>query len=456
MKTDRRTILGAGLGVGLGATTSPSFARERTFSHPHAQAPLGRLASDFGLIANTTADQTAKLQKAVNETARSGQPLWIAPGRYRVTTIELPEGAMLHGVQGNSILTRHDDGPLLVAKGTARTCLDGIGLEGRASNAKPLSFALLEATDVRELQLNAMTVTASAGHGLSLTKCAGRITASAITRIAGTGLHSRQARGLEIADNAIADCSDNGILVWQDTAREDGTLVTTNRIERIGAVSGGSGQYGNAINVFRAANVLVTANRIADCAYTAIRANAASNVQIIGNSCSRLGEVAIYAEFGFQGAIITSNLVEHAATGIAVTNFDHGGRLAVIQGNLVRDLFRRENEPIDKRGDGITVEADAAVTGNVVEGAPNVGLLIGWGPYMRDVSATGNVIRNSRIGIGITGVEQAGRSLIAQNLISNASHGAIRAFDHARPIGSDLAVNTPTMGRITITGNSAG
>ena len=66
---------------------------------------------------------------------------------------------------------------------------------------------------------------------------------------------------------------------------------------------------------------------------------------MIANSCARLGEVALYAEFGFEGALIANNLVDTAATGISVTNFNDGGRLAVVQGNLVRNLFRREDEP---------------------------------------------------------------------------------------------------------------
>ena len=90
--------------------------------------------------------------------------------------------------------------------------------------------------------------------------------------------------------------------------------------------------------MFRAGNVLVSGNRITDCAYSAIRGNAASNIQMIANSCARIGEVALYAEFGFEGALIANNLVDGAASGIAVTNFNEGGRLAVVQGNIIRNL----------------------------------------------------------------------------------------------------------------------
>ena len=141
-----------------------------------------------------------------------------------------------------------------------------------------------------------------------------------------------------------------------------------NRIEDTAAQNGGSGQNGNAINVFRAHNVTVRGNRIRNAAFSAVRGNAASNIQITNNTCTGLGEVAIYAEFGFEGAVIANNTIDGAAIGIAVTNFNEGGRLAVVQGNLIRNLVPKRpagTDPNDGAGIGIGVEADTAVTGNV-------------------------------------------------------------------------------------------
>ena len=181
----------------------------------------------------------------------------------------------------------------------------------------------------------------------------------------------------------------------------------------------------------------VTNNRIIDCAYSAIRGNAASNLIMTNNNCARLGEVALYAEFDFDGAVIANNIIDQAATGISVTNFKQGGRLAIVQGNLIRNLKRREHDK-DKRGTGISVEADTAVTGNIIENAQTMGLAIGWGRYMRDVSACGNLIRKSAIGIGITADHDAGLVLVANNMISGASNGAIRAMLNDKPTGPDL------------------
>ena len=155
--------------------------------------------------------------------------------------------------------------------------------------------------------------------------------------------------------------------------------------------------------MFRAANVIVRGNRIRNCAFSAVRGNAASNIQIDGNSITDVREVALYAEFGFEGALIANNTVDGAAIGVSVTNFNQGGRLAVVQGNIIRNLLPKRpagTDPGDGAGIGIAVEADTAVTGNVIENAPTAGIMLGWGHYLRDVAVTGNVVRQADIGIG--------------------------------------------------------
>ena len=306
------------------------------------------------------------------------------------------------------------------------------------------------------MTLRGLEVTRSPANGIALTGCSGSLSDCTVTAAMEAGIRSLDAAGLDILHNRVADCGNNGIQVWRSEAGEDASMVANNRIERIRADGGGTGQNGNGINVFRPAGVLVTGNRIADCAYSAIRGNAASNIQMIANSCARLGEVALYAEFGFEGALIANNLVDTAATGISVTNFNDGGRLAVVQGNLVRNLFRREEEPEDKRGDGITVEADTAVIGNVIEAAPNAGLVIGWGRHMRDVVASGNMIRKARVGILVSADPGAGACLLANNMIAGASDGGIRAMDGGgQPTGPDLAHGDSGDKRLSVVGNVA-
>ena len=52
-----------------------------------------------------------------------------------------------------------------------------------------------------------------------------------------------------------------------------------------------------------------------------------------------------------------------------------GGRLAVVQGDLIRNMTRNPPDGTEaNRGTGNTVQADTAVTGNVIENTPSVGI----------------------------------------------------------------------------------
>lgn len=137
--------------------------------------------------------------------------------------------------------------------------------------------------------------------------------------------------------------------------------------------------------------------------------------------------------------IVAGNLVDNAATGIAVTNIAQLGKPALIKGNLVRNLFFRKIALF--HGNGVTVEGDAMVAGNVVENASGFGILVGRNA--RDVIIAGNDIRGAHIGIGISSAI-AKTAAIADNRISGVKDGAIRAMTGPTPVGPDLA-DRPTM-----------
>jgi uncharacterized secreted repeat protein (TIGR03808 family) len=209
--------------------------------------------------------------------------------------------------------------------------------------------------------------------------------------------------------------------------------------------------------VFRAGGVIVAQNVIRDCAFTAVRNNAGNNVQILGNSCTNLGEVAIYAEFAFEGCMIANNLIDRAGIGVSVTNFNEGGRLAAVAGNIVRNLSRSFDPGTGalERGSGIAVEADASVTGNVVEGAEMIGIAIGYGPYQRDVACTGNVVRRCAYGVSVSVVPGSGTAQVANNILSECSRGRIVGFDHGKAVTGDLAGSAdPRFPHLTIVGNT--
>jgi uncharacterized secreted repeat protein (TIGR03808 family) len=251
-----------------------------------------------------------------------------------------------------------------------------------------------------------------------------------------TALFARDSKGLEISGNHVHDIGNNGIQVWTSEPAEDGTIVTNNRVERIAAEDGGSGQNGNGINVYKAGNVIVSGNRVSDCAFSAIRNNSGSNCQIIGNSISRTGEVAIYCEFAFEGAVVSGNLIEDVAFGISLTNFNEGGRLAVCANNLVRKI-KGGGTLVYTKGVGIAAEADTQVTGNVIEDAADTGINLGWGKYCRNLSASGNLIRNCGRGIAFSVSEGAEPVMITGNRIIGARIARIQGMNFADPVTGD-------------------
>lgn len=452
MPLDRRTLLSTGL-VSTGLATAGFSAAAATGARPpSSDTPLASAV----LAPIDGADQTAELQSALDNAAQRGVPLVLAPGRFRVGALALRPHTCLIGTRGHTVLEFTGGETFLAARGAAGIRIEALVLDGSLLGMDAnQATGLVALEDCDGVSLRDLDIARGLLNGITLVRSSGSIADCTVRQMSQAGLMSLDARGLDVAHNSVLDCANNGIQIWRSSAGEDGTVLTANRIERIAAKGGGSGQNGNGINVYRAGGVLVSGNRITDCAYSAIRGNGADDIQMVGNACRDIGEVALYAEFGFSGALIASNLVDRAASGIAVTNFNEGGRLAVVQGNLIRNLKRREHEPVDKRGVGIGIEADAAVSGNVIEGAPTAGLIAGWGPYLRDVAITGNLIRDAGVGILVTSDAAAGACLIAQNMISGARDGAIRAMDHGTPHGPDLALSDGIAGRATLRGNLA-
>jgi uncharacterized secreted repeat protein (TIGR03808 family) len=437
MDVNRRHLLNvSAAGVTGALAISPDAAR----AAPLASA-LGRDATQYGVRPDSMDDQTKALQRAIDEAARAQVPLALPPGVYRTGALKLSGGSQLVGVRGATRFLFTGGPSLFTSEGGGSIGLTGLTLDG-AGIALPTRRGLLHCLQSRDLRVADCEITGSGGNGIWLENASGSIRGNIISNVATTAILSFDAQGLLVSQNTISGANDNGIEILRTTIGDDGTLVIDNRIEDIKAGPGGSGQYGNAINAFRAGNVIVRGNRIRNCDYSGVRGNSASNIQISGNSISNVREVALYSEFSFEGAVIANNTVDVAATGVSVCNFNEGGRLSVVQGNIIRNLLPKRptgTAPDDDAGVGIYVEADTSVSGNVIENAPSFGIIAGWGKYLRDVAISGNVIRNAFIGIGVSVAPGAGTALVNNNLISGTSRGAVVGLDHARPVTSDLA-----------------
>src|SRR6202167_3431465 len=118
------------------------------------------------------------------------------------------------------------------------------------------------------------------------------------------------------------------------------------------------------------------------------------------------------------------------------------GLLAVVQGNLIRNLRRGRpagDDSTDAPAIGISVEADTAVSGNVIDSVEGIGIQTGWGEYLRDVSVTANVVRDADYGIAVSVAPGAGTAVIANNLLSGARLGAIVGREWGKTVTGDLS-----------------
>ena len=245
----------------------------------HQWAHSASRVRNSGCSPGSADDQSRAFQRAIDETARNRTPLAIAPGSYRVGNLRASrQRADRRRARRDQA---HPQRQRITDQRGRRGARHALRPGARRPAPPPARPARPPAHRERPPhQDRRLRNPGAGGTAIACTAVDGEIVDTLITDSADVAIHSFDARALLIARNTIAGAGNNGIQVWRGKPGDDGTIVTDNRIEAIENRSGGSGQYGNAVNVFRAANVIVRGNRIRNCAFTAVRGNAASNFQI--------------------------------------------------------------------------------------------------------------------------------------------------------------------------------
>ncbi|MCV6548359.1 MAG: TIGR03808 family TAT-translocated repetitive protein [Cohaesibacter sp.] len=396
-------------------------------------------ASQLGVTPNAGRDQSVALQKAMSHAAKLRRPLFLPAGLYVVRDLELPSHLHLIGAMGQSQLLAGASAKFLLrAHGQKTIKLEGLTLRGSGMQDIAGLSALLDGVESHDLRIIQCHFLQAPQTGIRLNGVSGQIEDCRFQQLGRYGIFSRHAKGLWVQDNRLDNIGDGGILIHRGDFGPDGSRLVNNRISNIHAFRGGSGQYGNGINVFRADNVLISGNHISDCRYSAIRSNGAKQCHIIGNHCLGSGEVALFSEFEFDGAIIANNSLEGGSAGISIANFNRGGRRVSVSGNLIRNMTNPTPHDGPRLNNyGLYVEADAVVTGNNIEACPSIGMILGFGPYMRNLVASHNLVRGSQIGLAVSVVPKAGTALIDSNLFEGAQT-AIAGFRWRDQSTSDL------------------
>ena len=405
--------------------------------------PAAVRAAPNGLVPDSPQDQTAPLQALLDDAAATGQPLTLPPGSLQVAALRLPANLILQGVPGRTVITT--SAGLTIADSAALVLRDLI----LATNAAPAALLAIRASDA--VSLERCVFRAAPAIALALEDAAATIRECRFDAAGDAAIHALDSRGLLITGNRISACGNAGIRIWRSTPGPDHSIVTNNAIANIDWRGGGNGQNGNGINIFRADGVIIAGNQLSDCAFSAIRLNTTNNTQVSGNTCLRSGEVAIFSEFAFSGSIIANNLVDGAAQGLSMTNLDHGGQLAVCTGNIVRNIAPFSAVNPDTTPIGIAAEAEAAITGNTLHAIPGIGILAGFGPYLRNVLISGNMIAETHIGIAVSVVDGAGPVTIGPNHLAT-SKARIVGMAWRDIIEPDLETNATRYAHVTLGG----
>ena len=423
----------------------PALSR-RHFAAGLAALPLLPMARAFSaepLQLVEGIDQTAAIQHAID--AAGAGVVQLPAGRFFAENLQLRGGTRLLGHAGATELI---GSTILSLDGTHGVRISGLTLTGLyAAGDKPL----ISAVEAINLDIDSSTLH-TAGIGIDAHRCAGTVSDCHFYDFGDAAIHSLDSRGFNLTDCVVARCGNAGFRIWSSAPRHDGSTLRGNRIYDIRWNDGGNGQNGNGINVFRADGVIVADNQIDNCAFTAVRLNATSNTMVRGNVCRNSGEVAIFSEFEFSGSVIADNIVDGAAAGISMTNLDSGGHLASCTGNIVRNIAPRSDVNPDTVPYGIAAEADAVISGNVVDTVPGIGIAAGYGPYLRNVVISSNVVRNARIGIGVSIAEGAGAVHIADNLVAGAET-AIAGLAWDRIVDPDLTLKSARSANVTAANN---
>ena len=412
-------------------------------------------AQDFGLDPNDAGDQTQKLQAALNAAAGEGRLLLLPAGNFSVAGLTLPSGLNMTGIPGKTILTTPGSSRLGFMSGTSGSLFTGITFQANTPESAAGVNGLIEIESSTGVTFQQCEFLNAAGNGIAASGSAVTIEDCRFAGATAAAIHSQNGQGFIIRGNRINGADNAGIRIWRDAPGADGSIISGNQIRKIDWKDGGNGQNGNGISIYNAEEVIVSDNHISDCAFSAVRINTGKNCQIRGNVCVGSGETAIYSEFAFSGSVIADNIVDGAATGIAITNMDQGGHLATCTGNIVRNIAPHSTTNPDAQPVGIYAEADVVVANNTIDTVPGAGIVAGFGPYVRNVVVSNNLITNAMIGIGVSVVQEQspGPVRVTGNMISGAQQGII-GMEWQKVVSDDLAKEASRYPNITVSDNT--
>ena len=338
-RIDRRGFIG----IGVAGIASAACGRVAP-----AQAQASRDVRDFGAIGDGVADDAPAIQQAIDAAARAGGgTVTLSPGtyllRYRpsqdgdgLSALTLRSGVTIEGSDRDRCILKLADGQMgpgtyarmIASRGDiARVALRRFTIDGNrarqfGSRENLSGGAILLGWKGRcdNVTVEALNVRDVIGQGIMLQGSIGnvsrrlRIAGNRVERTSYIGIQSSQFDGVEIVDNQVFDCSDNGIDVYGDDTTSHSTRATSSN-----ATIARNDIRRCSIGVFleTVADSNAVDNVIADCRGAGVRIN-----RIHGEP---------------RNLTVARNRISGTPAGIAIGG-DTGG--VVVRDNIVRGFSR--------------------------------------------------------------------------------------------------------------------
>ena len=231
----------------------------------------GRSVSDFGVDPSSGADQTEALQKAIDEIAGTGAPVFLPAGTYHANALSLRAGnATIGGVAGATKLHVRHFSVEIGGEPRGSLSVGGLVFEGPSDGAKPqlaVSNAYIRMT-------NCIFLGGSAeGGAVSLENCFGTINACALLWYPGAGVMARNApmsisgcdfgqcgTGVAISDSKAASIAQNRFDQCSIGVALTGDGIVSNNVVT------GAADYGLRLGSAESSgSILAQGNLIRDC-----------------------------------------------------------------------------------------------------------------------------------------------------------------------------------------------
>lgn len=376
-------------------------------------------AVDFGMVPNTGTNQTANFQSAINAAQSQQLPLFIPGGTYLITTVTVSANIEIYSTSRSAIILGLSQSPQInIAPISPATFVDVVHIrsinidgQGQAFSGSPSDAGLIQATNTFNVIIDDCKINASAKHGIYLNASGGKITNNLVGAAAMYGIFSIDSAtgGVTFENNSVMQSGNGGILVWRSSASGDNSQIIRNTIGQTGADLGGTGQYGNAINLFRADFVIIADNSIYGSTFSAIRLNSSSYCQVLGNNSYGSGENAIWFEApgsgdNYSGGVAANNIIDTTGGGVFVANTTNGGHRVVVSNNQVTNVVvQTVITGYQSTGRAMQGEGDVLFVGNQIDGVADWAITLipfAIGTTKTIGQAENNMIKNCAGGIG--------------------------------------------------------